>query len=133
MYAIGDAAEYAEKPLPPIAQVAKQQGYHLANLMNKLTIYPRNEWEDRLVNSMDNFAYSSRGMMAYVGGYKAAVSVGSDSSNSFRHRLTTLTGIKAWLFWRSAYFTMLRSIPNQILVPMFWFKAWVFGRDFTRF
>ena len=61
--------------------------------------------------------------MAYIGGYRGVTEVGAGR----------LKGISAWLFWRSAYFSMLQSIPNLILVPMYWFNTLAIGRDFSRF
>lgn len=142
IFAIGDCAEHPEKPLAPTAQCAKQQGVYLASMMNDLLTMDANKWNDNMIDYSNHrsFAYSHRGMMAYVGGYRGVVSVGDVENRDiaawrqrFRKRFWQLNGIRAWLFWRSAYFTMLRSWPNQILVPMYWFKAWVFGRDFSRF
>ena len=44
-----------------------------------------------------------------------------------------LTGIAALISWRSYYFSRQFSWSNMILVPMFWFKSLVFGRDLSRF
>jgi len=141
VFAIGDCAEYIKKPLPPTAQAAKQQGFYLAVMLNSFATHPFNDFEKNLTNYPYNFAYSHRGAMAYIGGWKGVISMdGEDKEEehpSIVHRVEKvfprLTGWKAWLLWRSAYFTMLRSLPNQLLVPMYWFKAWVFGRDFSRF
>lgn len=34
---------------------------------------------------------------------------------------------------RSAYWTKSVSIQNKILIPMYWFKSWIFGRDISGF
>jgi len=141
IFAVGDCAEIADKSLPPTAQVALQQGKYVARTLNELLTHPVDEWDERFHNIGSNFSYAQRGMMAYVGGWRGIVSIGNDPADTHisefrkkvRNRLRMLTGLKAWLFWRSAYFTMLVSWPNKILVPMYWFKAWIFGRDFSRF
>eukprot|EP00501_MAST-03F_sp_TOSAG23-6_P001506 GSMAST32.ASY1.ANO1.1567.1 assembled CDS len=35
--------------------------------------------------------------------------------------------------WRSTYWTKQLSYSNMVLIPMYWFKAWIFGRDISRF
>jgi NADH dehydrogenase FAD-containing subunit len=42
-------------------------------------------------------------------------------------------GFLAFLLWRSAYWTRSVSVVNKVLIPMYWFKAFLFGRDISRF
>ena len=35
--------------------------------------------------------------------------------------------------WRGAYLSKQVSVTNMILIPMYWFKALLFGRDISRF
>ena len=42
-------------------------------------------------------------------------------------------GFLAFLLWRAAYWTKQVSIVNKIMIPMYWFKSTVFGRDISRF
>jgi len=72
-----------------------------------------------------SFRYRHFGMMASVGGYRAVADLKLAGWG--------VRGFLAWLFWRSAYFTYLMSTHNKILVPMYWFKSFVFGRDVSRF
>jgi NADH dehydrogenase FAD-containing subunit len=44
-----------------------------------------------------------------------------------------MKGFLAFLLWRAAYWTEQVSIVNKILIPMYWFKAFLFGRDISRF
>jgi NADH dehydrogenase len=44
-----------------------------------------------------------------------------------------LKGIIAFILWRSAYFTKQVSWTNKMLIPMYWFKTMLFGRDISRF
>ncbi len=44
-----------------------------------------------------------------------------------------VTGFAAFVLWRSAYLTKAVSIQNKLLIPMHWFKSWIFGRDISKF
>ena len=35
----------------------------------------------------------------------------------------------AWLIWCSVYFSMAVSVRNKILISIYWFTTWLFGRD----
>ena len=45
----------------------------------------------------------------------------------------TFTGFLAMLAWRGGYLSKQLSWTNMMLVPMYWFKSAVFGRDISRF
>ena len=113
IFAAGDCALIEDNPLPPTAQVAQQQGTHLAKVLNKAL----DETE------VGPFQYKHRGMMAYVGKRKALV----DTKNVQGKGFTT------WLFWRSAYLTKLMSWKNKMLVVMDWVRTFLFGRDISQF
>jgi NADH dehydrogenase len=62
--------------------------------------------------------------MAYLGSWKAI------------HQKSSTDGLKgwaAWVLWRTAYLTKSMSIRNKILVPVYWFCSWAFGRGISRF
>ena len=61
--------------------------------------------------------------MSYIGGYESIVDLNRVQGKGFF----------AFLLWRSAYFTKLLSIRNKILVPMYWLKTLVFGRDISNY
>lgn len=44
-----------------------------------------------------------------------------------------MKGILAFLLWRAAYWTKQVSLSNKLLIPLYWFKAAIFGRDISRF
>eukprot|EP01100_Stratorugosa_tubuloviscum_P004151 TRINITY_DN202_c0_g2_i2.p1 TRINITY_DN202_c0_g2~~TRINITY_DN202_c0_g2_i2.p1 ORF type:complete len:439 (+),score=183.58 TRINITY_DN202_c0_g2_i2:162-1478(+) len=112
IYAIGDCGT-TQQNLPATAQVAHQQAKYLGKLLN-----------DKAKNKkLAPFFYNNRGMLAYLGGYKAVTDLPQ----------AKWTGLSSWIFWRSAYLTNLVSISNKVLVPMHWFKSFVFGRDTSRF
>jgi len=113
IYAVGDCAIIEGNPLPPTAQVAQQQGAHLAKVLNKAL--------DGVACAP--FKYKHRGMMAYVGQRKALV----DTKN------VQGKGFGTWLFWRSAYLTKLMSWKNKMLVVVDWIRTFIFGRDISQF
>ena len=113
IYAIGDCSSTRGHPLPATAQVAKQQAKYLLKQLNNAHHPPA------------PFEYKYHGSMAYIGGWRAIVD-----------QTRAPTGIKgrgwwAWVFWRSAYFSMAVSWRNKALIPFYWFLAWAFGRDIT--
>jgi len=44
-----------------------------------------------------------------------------------------VTGVLAFVLWRAAYWTKQVSLVNKFLIPMYWLKSAVFGRDISRF
>jgi NADH dehydrogenase FAD-containing subunit len=129
VYALGDCAVIKDNSLPATAQVANQKAIYLGRSLNKLA---------KGQQDLPPFVYKDMGSMAYVGGWTAIASLrkpltttlSSGSSNT--NNKISESGILAWLFWRSAYFTMSVSWKNKILIPMYWFLTWIFGRDTTR-
>ncbi|KAL6060343.1 Mitochondrial rotenone-insensitive NADH dehydrogenase (NDE2 external NADH dehydrogenase) [Balamuthia mandrillaris] len=117
VYAAGDDATFENQPLPPTAQVAEQQGKYLAYALNEIAKgkQPR------------DFRYKHRGMLAYIGGKQALV------DNPILKKIGFGTGFGSWLFWNGAYLTKLVSLRNKIMIPLYWFKSFVFGRDISRF
>lgn len=113
MYALGDGAAIEGMVYPMTAQVAQQQGTYLARQLNAMIQGKRTR----------AFRYRHYGMLAYVGSNRALADL-----KSFKGR-----GFITFLFWRSAYLTRLVSIRNKILVVFDWIKAFVFGRDISRF
>lgn len=113
MWAVGDCATSFERPLPATAQVAQQQGAHLAR---RLADRARGR-------STRRFRFRSYGMLAYIGGHEALADLPQ----------VKWSGRAAWLFWRSVYLTRLVSPANKVKVLFDWVKARLFGRDLARF
>src|SRR6185436_14105709 len=112
-FAIGDCAACAEAPVPATAQVAQQQGKHLARSL-RLIVSGR---------PPRPFDFRNLGMLAYIGGRQALADLPQ----------VKWSGRIAWLFWRSVYLTKLVSLANKVKVLFDWGKAAVFGRDTSRF
>ena len=109
VFALGDCAVSATQPLAMLAQVANQQGKYLARRLNKNTDQP--------------FKYIFMGSMAQLGTWDAVADLNGPK----------VTGLAAFLAWRSAYWGYQVSVTNKILIPMYWFKSFWFGRDISKF
>ena len=149
VFALGDCAADAERPLPPTASVAEQQGAYLARCFNETYAqcdasgagplptpkpvrpaaapFSALSFIDRLWRKQSEFRYVERGAMASMGlgrgvvdGHKAGAPV-------------NLTGLAAFVAWRGAYLSKQLSWTNMLLIPMFWFKSALLGRDISRF
>ncbi|CAO3633693.1 unnamed protein product [Cunninghamella blakesleeana] len=119
VYALGDCATIIDQDLPATAQVANQKAIYLARVLNKQV--------KGKADNIEGFSFKNMGTMAYIGKWNAVV----DMSGAI-HEKATSTGIGAWMFWRSAYLSMTVSTRNKILIPMFWFLSWQFGRNTSK-
>ncbi|KAB5558668.1 pyridine nucleotide-disulfide oxidoreductase-domain-containing protein [Coniochaeta sp. 2T2.1] len=112
VFVIGDCAVIEDDAaLPKTAQVASQQAAHLARQLNKGEVGKR------------TFRFRNWGTLTYLGGWKAIHQSSADK----------LSGWLAWVLWRGAYLTRSMSWRNKLLVPVYWFVTWVFGRGISRF
>lgn len=135
VFALGDCAANETKPLPLLAQVAAQQGKFLANQLNSSDSSIKQGGGKN--PEIKSFIYSHLGSMASVGDWKGVYDSTDTTSTSrpggdTKHGMS-LSGFLAFLLWRGAYLTKQVSIQNKILILMYWFKAFVFGRDISRF
>lgn len=104
VFAIGDTAlalDAEGRPLPGLAQVAKQQGRHLgaalaANLLHAELMPP--------------FRFHDRGNTAIIGRRAAVFDLG-------RHRLK---GWPAWLLWAAIHIYLLVGFEHRFVVTMKW-------------
>ncbi|KAG6365043.1 hypothetical protein INS49_006649 [Diaporthe citri] len=113
VFVIGDCAVIADRPtLPKTAQVASQEASYLAKALNKGPL-----------EEQKPFKFRNLGTMTYLGNWKAL----------FQGSSGDLTGFMAWVLWRGAYLTKSMSWKNKLLIPIYWFVSWVFGRDISRF
>jgi NADH dehydrogenase FAD-containing subunit len=120
VFVIGDCAVVeGNESLPKTAQVASQQAAHLARQLNKST----NDDPIDIKSSWKQFKFRNWGTLTYLGGWKAIHQSSADS----------LRGWVAWIVWRGAYLTRSMSVRNKLMVPVYWFVSWVFGRDISRF
>jgi NADH dehydrogenase len=105
IFAVGDMTHLMEdgKPLPGVAQVALQQGRHVAK-----TIQARVQGE----TPPKPFRYVDLGSMAVIGRAAAVVQA----------RQVKLSGLLAWLAWAFIHVIKLMGVENRLKVLMTW--AW---------
>jgi NADH:quinone reductase (non-electrogenic) len=105
VYVIGDSAAVPDadgNPLPALAQVANQQGWHLGRAIR------RNLRDGR---PLPPFRYRSRGDTAIVGRNAAVFELGG-----FR-----LKGRIGWMLWALVHIYLLTGFENRSLVAVHWF------------
>lgn len=73
------------------------------------------------------FKYTHQGSLAYIGSEKAIADIPLLGNNQIASG-----GVVTFMFWRSAYVSMLFSLRNRSLVAADWFKVFLFGRDVSR-
>ncbi|KAH0490711.1 hypothetical protein TgHK011_002168 [Trichoderma gracile] len=123
VYVIGDCAvNEDDRSLPKTAQVAAQQAGYLARHLNKATQNGSLDAVD-VSSTWKPFKFRNWGTLTYLGGWKAIHQSSADE----------LRGWVAWVVWRGAYLTRSMSLRNKMMVPVYWFVSWVFGRDISRF
>ena len=113
-----DPASDAE--LPPPAEVGAPVGV------------PFSYWRFLYARSAE-FRYFSVGSMASLGLLGGVVDMRKSDAAFTDGGGPTMTGLAAVLAWKGGYFSKQLSWSNMMLVPMFWFKSLVFGRDVSRF
>ncbi|PWN52125.1 FAD/NAD(P)-binding domain-containing protein [Violaceomyces palustris] len=144
IFALGDATATA---FAPTAQAAAQQGAYLARVFNQLARVDVLEHKlekakkegasgaeiqglERQIEKASRirpFKYSHQGSLAYIGSDKAVADISFGGTQNFASG-----GVATFLFWRSAYFSMLFSLRNRSLVAADWLKVYLFGRDVSR-
>ncbi|MFC7332691.1 NAD(P)/FAD-dependent oxidoreductase [Rhodocista pekingensis] len=109
VYALGDTALTLGddgKPLPGLAQVAKQQGRHLGRALAGALLHGR---------PLPPFRFRSRGNTAIIGRSAAVFDFGG------RH----LRGRLAWVLWAIVHVYLLLNFQKRLLVSMQWFWRWL--------
>ncbi|KAJ8107076.1 hypothetical protein ONZ43_g6847 [Nemania bipapillata] len=119
VFSIGDCAVVEGQRYPATAQVASQQATYLAKRLNKGDL----GGATTTTTQAPPFRFRNWGVMTYLGNWRAIHQSSADE----------LTGRAAWFLWRTAYLTKSMSIRNKIMVPVYWFMSWLFGRDISRF
>lgn len=104
VYALGDVALFADpdgRPLPGLAQVAKQQGIHLGRALAAHL---------KTGTPLPPFRYNSRGNTAIVGRHAAV----------FEQGRFKVKGWLAWMSWAIIHVYLLVGFQNRFLVSMQW-------------
>lgn len=103
IFVLGDAAHFSGadgRPLPPLGQVAFQQGSHTAENLTRLLTGKTSK----------PFRYLNFGQLVSVGHHFAAVQLLG----------IRLTGFVAWLVWRTLYLGKLVGFGNKLRVVLDW-------------
>jgi NADH dehydrogenase len=109
VYALGDVAlvlDKAGKPLPGLAQVAKQEGYYLGRALAK---------KIRGGAAVPDFEFHNRGNAAIVGRQSAIFDFG------WSH----LKGALAWFLWALVHIYLLAGFQHRLLVAVQWLWRYV--------
>lgn len=104
-------------PLPQLAQVAQQQGIYLSKVLNG----------SQRDDEKEEFNFFSLGSMAYVGDLKGIYDGSTVGEPGKEIKTPRITGLLALLLWRFAWGQHTSPI-NKMLIPMHWFKSFLFGR-----
>jgi NADH:ubiquinone reductase (non-electrogenic) len=158
VYALGDCCADVDNPLPPLAQVAEQQGRYLARRLNEEITGPATPRGAAVAGAgaagdPDAFVYRHLGSMATIGGLSAILQLdlpgkaggggaggaagAKDASSSspldaWLPRRLRFRGFFSWVAWRSAYATRLGSIRKRASVLFDWTQTMLFGRDLSQ-
>lgn len=111
------------RALPATAQVANQQGKHLASVFSSATITGDADKDAKLGDKIAPFRYFHKGSAAYVGSDKAVFDL---------PKLGPLTGTGAGFVWKSYETLSQFSFRTQCLVAADWLRTKIFGRDISR-
>jgi len=110
VYVLGDTAQFMQdgKPLPGLAQVAKQQGEYLGKALR------------RHIESgapMPAFRFHNRGNTAVIGRHAAVFDFGK----------RRMKGRLAWLLWAIIHIYLLIGFQNRMLVAIQWLWRYFTG------
>ena len=123
IFALGDNCMLETGALPATAQTANQEAIWLAKSLNKGN-----------VGNGPGFQFKDLGVITYLGDAKGLVQrPGTESDKASSLLPQGLKGRTAWLAWKGAYLTMSVSWRNRVLILVYWFVNWVFGKDISRF
>lgn len=116
IFVLGDAAHLmdkkTQKPLPPLGQVAFQQGSHTAkNLVRLLAGKPAKP-----------FRYFNFGALVSVGEHYAAVNLLG----------VKISGFLGWIIWRTLYLSKIIGINNRIRIMVDWTLDLLIERSITQ-
>jgi NADH dehydrogenase len=108
VYAMGDITTFIQdgKPLPGLAQVAKQQGRHLGEALRAAT---------EPLQELPPFHFHDRGNTAVIGRHAAIFDFGT-------HRMK---GWLAWVLWAIVHVYLLVNVEKRALVSFQWLWRYV--------
>lgn len=132
---LGDCAVNKAEPLAPLAQVARAQAIYLAKALNKLDADEllHRPTKDVFTEKVKPFSYFHMGSMATLGGWRGVIDATHVGGPDHPYNLGRFSGIMSFVIWRSAYLGKQVSASNKMMIPIYWLKTFLFGRDISRF
>ncbi|HEX8484491.1 MAG TPA: NAD(P)/FAD-dependent oxidoreductase, partial [Sphingomonas sp.] len=118
VFALGDIAHFPDasgKPLPGLAQVAQQQGEHLARALRKAM---------RHGTPLPPFQFKNRGNAAIIGRHAAVFDFGPGRPR--------LRGLPAWLLWALVHVLLLVDFDQRARVSLQWLSRYLTYRRGAR-
>jgi len=112
------------RTFPATAQVAAQQGKHLAKVFSKGRVSGQKEDIEEALSECSRFTYFHKGSLAYLGAGSAAFDVPV---------VGAITGRVAGLAWKVYETTAQLSWKSKALVALDWVRTGIFGRDSSLF
>uniref|UniRef100_A0A383VLR6 NADH:ubiquinone reductase (non-electrogenic) n=1 Tax=Tetradesmus obliquus TaxID=3088 RepID=A0A383VLR6_TETOB len=110
------------RALPATAQVAKQQGEYLAEVLKRGSF----DQQAKVLQPNEKqapFKYNHKGSLAYVGGDQAVMDI---------PKVGPIFGTGAGIMWKGYETFAQISLRNQLLVISDWVRTKLFGRDISR-
>ena len=120
LFALGDCCVSNVDPLPTLGGVARLQALYLSKEFNKGT----------MENPTKPFKYNKVLQMTAFGSSDALI---DPTIGPLGDKAPVVKGWQGKLLWMSAYWGFQVSWVNKMLIPMYWFKTFIFGRDISRF
>ena len=66
-------------------------------------------------------------------GWRGVIDFTSVGRENQHVNLGKFSGLVSFIIWRTAYLGRQVSLANKMLIPIYWMKTWIFGRDISRF
>eukprot|EP01026_Neomeris_dumetosa_P041563 TRINITY_DN3446_c0_g1_i2.p1 TRINITY_DN3446_c0_g1~~TRINITY_DN3446_c0_g1_i2.p1 ORF type:complete len:611 (-),score=102.29 TRINITY_DN3446_c0_g1_i2:138-1970(-) len=107
------------RALPATAQVARQQGEYLAQVLSTHSM----KSGDEVPADVERFGYMHKGSLAYVGADRAVIDA---------PQVGPILGFGAGLVWKGFETYSQFSLKNKVLVALDWVRTKAFGRDISR-
>lgn len=127
VFALGDAADISNNPLPTTAEVAVQKARYLVNHLN----HARDPL-DPLDPVADPFQYQAKVLVSYLGAHDGVIEARKKGRRGEGEAGEGWTGRTAWLAWRSGSLLWTRSWRNRVMILLTWIVNWVGGKEIAR-
>ncbi|KAL8640876.1 MAG: hypothetical protein Q9228_002259 [Teloschistes exilis] len=118
VFALGDAADILNNPLPTTAEVAVQKAKYLVSYFNTTLPTP--------APPTTPFTYRETQLVSYIGSRDGIIAGKKGEEGD------GWTGRSAWLAWRSGSVMWTRSWRNRAVILLTWMLNLVFGKEIAK-